>query len=267
MKKMIVVEEAKDITLLKLNSATNEWLPAGGPDVTSLVNSSFRIGNKIFIRAYVRFRNSIDINAFTSNYRFGFILDKNHIDLSEFNQIATKYPSLMNVQGGQNITIYKSEWTRWENKGSIAIMNNWTDATAGSTKFAYLFIEGIMEDPTWVKGYNYTWSYGNNDAGWEVAGPYFLTNESTGEVIKLAGAQDNFSNDYMQLPSAGKWVMPYTGADYDTWGISFYAYDKDRKELIGAVATYNTANKQYELVIDYSTIDVKKIVNASLLAE
>ena len=97
MKKMMVIEEAKDITLLKLNSATNEWLPAGGPDVTSLVNSSFRIGNKIFIRAYVRFRTSIDVNAFTSNYRFGFILNKNHIDLSEFNHIATKYPSLVNV--------------------------------------------------------------------------------------------------------------------------------------------------------------------------
>ena len=112
MKKMIVVEEAKDITLLTLNSA-NQWVPVvpknpQGP-IIKLVNSTCRIGSKIFIKIFAKFATNTDINTFTSNYRVGFVTEGNYIDTPEFNQNATKYPSIINIQGGINSVSYNSE--------------------------------------------------------------------------------------------------------------------------------------------------------------
>lgn len=275
MRKMIVVEEAKDITLLTLNTS-NQWVPVvpknpAGP-IIKLVNSSFRIGSKIFIKIFAKFATNTAINTFTSKYRVGFITEGNYIDLDEFNQNATKYPSIINIQGGINSVSYNSEWVSHSNTdGTMSIVNNWTEGNAGSTNYLSLYITGFMEDPTWVKTYKYHYKAGNEGAGWEVGGPLMMTNENTGETINF-GNNTNTINEYnnqaLRQLSPGKWVMPYTGTDYDTWGISFTAYDVAGTELYTATATYDTVKKQYEIVInygDYSNYD--KITEIVFIAE
>ena len=258
MKKMMVIEEAKDITLLTLNSA-NQWVPVvpqnpQGP-IIKLVNSSFRIGSKIFIKIFAKFATNTDINTFTSKYRVGFKTVGNYIDTEEFDQNAMKHPSIINIQGGINSVSYNTEWTSVSNSdGTVSISNNWNEGTAGATKYLSLYITGFMEDPTWVKTYKYHYKVGNEGAGWEIDGPLMMTNENTGETINFGNNSiiiDEYNNQTLRQLSPGKWVMPYTGTDYDAWSISFIAYDVTGTELYTAAATYDTAKKQYEITINY----------------